>query len=104
MEEWLCATDQVRAVLELQRVPDHTTLARAYQRLLRMEVLEARQRALRAQLDVAEEVIAVDATGFAPTQASQYYQSRAGRPLRAHHKGVYAVAVHSGVAARRWAE
>ncbi len=28
MEEWLLATDQVRAVLELPRVPDHSPLAR----------------------------------------------------------------------------
>src|SRR5438128_10147060 len=33
MEEWLLATDAVRAELQLTRVPDHATLARAYKNL-----------------------------------------------------------------------
>jgi len=94
LEEWLLATDRVLQVLELKRVPDHTTLYRTY-RKLRMEDWERMRRALLAKLGVEgegkEEVIAADSTGFRLTQASAYYQSRTGRTYREWVKGVYAV-------------
>ena len=92
LEEWLLATDRVLQVLELERVPDHTTLYRTY-RQLRMEDWERMRRALLAKLGVEgkEEVIAADSTGFRLTQASAYYQSRTGRTYREWVKGVYAV-------------
>jgi len=94
LEEWLLATDQVCRVLELKRVPDHTTLYRTY-RKLRMKDLERMKRALLEQLDVEEEMIAADSTGYRLTQASAYYQSRAGRTYREWIKGVYAVGTDS---------
>jgi len=39
-EEWLKATDKARAVPELRRVPNHSTLARVYRHPLRMQVLD----------------------------------------------------------------
>jgi len=45
MEEWLLAGDQVRQVLELPRVPDHTTLQRTYKKL-RMQDLEKMKKRL----------------------------------------------------------
>lgn len=80
LEEWLLASDRVLEVLELKRVPDHTTLYRAYRRL-RMEDWERMRRVLLAKLGVEgkEEGIAIDSTGFRLTQASAYYQSRTGR-------------------------
>ena len=92
LEEWLWATDRVLEVLELKRVPDHTTLYRTY-RKLRMEDWERMRRALLAKLGVEGEegVIAADSTGFRLTQASAYYQSRTGRTYREWVKGVYAV-------------
>ena len=74
-EEWLKATDKVCAVLELRRVPDHSTLARAYQRLLRMRVLDPMRWRLLDTLRVAEEVIASDSTGYA---TSVEWQSGSG--------------------------
>jgi hypothetical protein len=32
-EDWLTATDQVGAVLELQTIPDHNTLSRLFKRM-----------------------------------------------------------------------
>ncbi|MCD6541348.1 transposase [Candidatus Bipolaricaulota bacterium] len=79
LEEWLLATDRVLEVLELKRVPDHTTLYRAYRRL-RMEDWERMRRVLLAKLGVEgkEEGIAIDSTGFRLTQASACHRSRAG--------------------------
>jgi len=92
LEEWLLATDRVLEVLGLERVPDHTTLYRAYRRL-GMEDWERMRRALLAKLGVEGEegVIAADSTGFRLTQASAYYQSRTGRTYKEWVKGVYAV-------------
>lgn len=89
LEEWLLATDRVLQVLELKRVPDHTTLYRTYRKLL-MEDWERMKRALLAKLGVEgeEEVIAADSTGFRLTQASAYYQSRTGRTYRVGQGGL----------------
>ena len=96
LEEWLWATDRVLEVLELKRVPDHTTLYRTY-RKLRMEDWERMRRALLAKLGVEGEegVIAADSTGFRLTQASAYYQSRTGRTYKEWVKGVYAVGIQT---------
>lgn len=95
MEEWLLASDKVCQALELGQVPDHTTLYRAYRRL-RMKDLELMRRVLLEELEVeGEEVIASDSTGYRPTQASAYYQSRSGRTSREWVKGVYAVGTNS---------
>ncbi len=69
LEEWLRASDRVCQALELEQVPDHTTLYRAYQRL-RMRDLEEIKRVLLEKLGVEEEVMASDSTGFRLTQAS----------------------------------
>jgi len=95
MEEWLLATDKVCGVLELRRVPDHSTLSRAYKRLLRMKVLGQMRRRLLDRLGIEEEAIASDATGYSTTQASAYYQSRTGRTMREFRKGAYAVGAQS---------
>lgn len=94
IEEWLLATDQIRDALELEQVPDHTTLYRTY-RKLRLADLERMKRALLDELEVEEEIIASDSTGYRSTQASAYYQSRSGRTCREWVKGVYAVGTDS---------
>lgn len=94
MEEWLLATDQVCGVLELARVPDHSTLARTVKRL-KLHDLDRMRTALLDALGVEEEVMASDGTGFSPTQASAYYQTRTGRPFRAFVKGLYTVGTQS---------
>jgi hypothetical protein len=94
-EEWLKATDKVCAVLELRRVPDHSTLARVYRHPLRTQVLDPMRRRLLEALGVEEEVIAADSTGYTTTQASAYYCSRSGRVRREFRKGVYAVGTRS---------
>ncbi len=92
LEEWLWATEKVLEVLELKRVPDHTTLYRTY-RKLRLEDWERMRRVLLAKLGVEGEegVIAADSTGFRLTQANAYYRSRTGRTYKEWVKGVYAV-------------
>jgi len=94
MEEWLLATDQVCQVLELSRVPDHSTLSRTYKKLRKGD-LDRMKRLLLDKLAVNEEAIAVDSTGFTLSQASAYYQTRRGISYREYVKGAYAVGTHS---------
>src|SRR6187399_413836 len=75
MEEWLLASDHVCAALELERIPDHTTLERTFKKLQQRNFDEL-NRTLLDQLQVDETVIAVDSTGYTPSQASAYYQTR----------------------------
>ena len=96
MEEWLLASDRVLEVLELAEVPNYSTLQRTYKKL-RMKDLEQMQRKLleEAGPEEAEDSIAVDTTGFSPSQASLHYLTRSGRQYRAWVKGAYAVGTRS---------
>lgn len=94
MEEWLLATDQVCQVLELPRVPDHTTLQRTYKKLHMLDFEKMKDQLL-DENGVDEEGIASDSTGFSPGQASLYYQTRTGRLYQRWAKGVYAVGTAS---------
>ena len=47
------------------------------------------------QFDVDEEAIAVDSTGFTPSLASAYFQSRTGKTIGEYVKSGYAVATQS---------
>jgi hypothetical protein len=93
-EEWLLATDKVCQVLELKRVPDHSTLSRTFQKL-RLSDLTAMKDELLQQMGVEEEVVAGDSTSFRLSQASAYYQTRRGQQFRDWVKGAYAVGVDS---------
>lgn len=94
MEEWLLATDVVCRALALPRVPDHSTLQRTY-RKLRMLDLERMKQQLLDTCDIEETEVASDSTGFAPGQASLYYQTRRGQFYQAWVKGAYAVGTDS---------
>jgi hypothetical protein len=94
MEEWLMATDQVRGVLELHQVPDHTTLYRAFKRM-RIALVDKMYRTLLDELSVQEEAIAFDTTGFSPTQASLHYLARSGGRYEQFIKGAYAVGIRT---------
>lgn len=90
LEDWLLTSDQISAVLELEQVPDHTTLYRTFQHVP-MTVLKSLHHTLLRWLGVSESVMLVDATGFSPTQASSHYQSVRGRTMSYWHKGFYVV-------------
>lgn len=90
MEEWLLASDKVCQALELTEIPDHSTLNRAFQRL-RMKNLDRMNQKLLKQLEVEEDAIGFDSTGYSLTEASLYYQTRSGRTQREFIKGAYAV-------------
>lgn len=95
MEEWLLATEQVVQALELTEVPDYSTLDRTYKKL-RMKHFDEMKEKLLAEVGLEpEEAIAVDSTGFSPSQASLHYLSRSGRHYHAWVKGAYAVATRS---------
>lgn len=94
-EEWLLATAQVCRVLELPRVPDHTTLQRTYRKLRMGHLERVKTLLLEAVGPVKEEAIALDSTGFSLSQASRYYQTLTGRPYPAWVKGAYAVGTAS---------
>ena len=94
-EEWLLASERVCQVLELQGgVPDHSTLNRMYHRLNRVRLLRLLRYLLEQQAP-REAVIALDSTGYRPSQASAYYQTRTGRRYRDWFKGAYAVGTES---------
>jgi hypothetical protein len=93
-EEWLLASAEVRDVLELTVVPDHTTIARMLKRLT-LARLDALLAQVLSQLEEKEVVVALDATGFRFTAASAYYTTRSGRRYRDWVKGVYAVGTRS---------
>jgi IS5 family transposase len=93
-EEWLYASDQVCAALELKRVPDHSTLNRAFHRLTETRMRRLLDTLLK-QLKVKEEVVAGDSTGYTLSQASAYYRTRSGQRFRGWIKGSYAVGTQS---------
>ena len=94
LEDWLLTSDQIGVVLELEQIPDHTTLYRAFQHLP-MAVLRSLNHTLLRWLGVSESVLLVDATGFSPTQASAHYRSVSGRTMSYWHKGFYVVGSES---------
>jgi Transposase DDE domain len=95
MEEWLLASDQVVKVLELEEIPDHTTLQRTYRKLSMKDFERMKEELLRSVGVGGEEGIAADSTGFSPSNASLLYLSRCGRVCHRWVKGVYAVGTRS---------
>lgn len=94
-EEWLLATDAVCQVLGLESVPTYSTLQRTAKKL-RIRDIERMQQQLLTEVEIdEEESIALDGTGFTPSQASWYYQTRSGRQYRRWLKGVYAIGTKS---------
>ncbi|MCS6909222.1 MAG: hypothetical protein NZM11_01430 [Anaerolineales bacterium] len=93
-EDWLRATDPVRRVLELQTVPDHTTLHRVFGRLTETRARQLLERVL-AELDVQEDVIAGGSTGLTLSSAGAYSRTRSGKAYRGWVKGSYAVGTQS---------
>jgi len=93
-EEWLAATDQVRNVLGLQTIPDHSTLSRMFKRI-GIVMLQALMRRLLNALQPREAFIAGDSTGYRTTHASAYFQTHTGRRFRDWFKGAYAVGTQS---------
>lgn len=94
MEEWLYATDQVCEALGLTEIPDHTTLSRTYQRM-RMGELKQMQHELLQAMEVEEQAVSIDATGYSLTEASRYYETRQGRQQQHFVKGSYGVGIES---------
>lgn len=96
LEEFLHSSQQVCEALGLgEDIPDHSTLYRMYKRL-RMSHLKALNEQLLQALEIQEEAIAIDSTGFSPTQASEHYLSQhSGRPYRHFIKAFYAVGTQS---------
>jgi IS5 family transposase len=93
-EEWLLATDQVCAALELTRVPDHSTLCRMFQRLGLNRLHRMLDRLVTA-LAPEERIIAGDSTGYRLSNASRYFETRTHRAHRDWFRGAYAVGTDS---------
>lgn len=97
-EELLLMSKELRDALELKSVPDYSTLNRMYHRF-RASHLDKMNETLLSSLNdgepVQEEVITLDSTGFRPTNASAYFQTRRGKPFKRWLKGAYAVGASS---------
>lgn len=94
MEDWLLVSETICRLLNLQEVPDHTTLCRAFHKL-DIRLLRALQRLLLQRLRLKEVAMGIDSTGFRTDQASAYYSFRNGRPKKDWVKGAYAVGIAS---------
>lgn len=96
MEEWLLASSEVREVLQLQRVPDHSTLSRTYKKM-RVKDFDKMKNLLLSEMGIegSESIIALDTTGFDLTGASAYYRTRRGYTFRWYIKGGYSVGTQS---------
>jgi hypothetical protein len=99
MEEWLLAADPVVEVLELPRIPDHSTLQRTFAKLRKRHYADLQETLLKGIIwngkPLQETLIAADATGYRDTQASAYYQTRSGKKYRRWIQGGYAVGCDS---------
>jgi IS5 family transposase len=93
-EDWLEASDQVCAVLGLERVPDHTTLCRMFH-WMRLGIVQKLLRQLLHMLQPRERLLAGDSTGYRCSNASLYFITRRGRPARDWFKGAYTVGTES---------
>lgn len=95
LEEWLLASDQVRQVLDLAHVPDHSTIARTFGKLTQAQWQQL-NRTLLDRLQLTPEVgVALDTTSFRLKHASAYYMTRQGKHHRDWVKGGYAVGIQS---------
>ncbi|WP_297860638.1 hypothetical protein [Meiothermus sp.] len=92
--ELLHMSQELREELGLEAAPHYSTLSRMYQRF-RASHLDEMSRQLLQSLGVVEEAVALDSTGFRPTQARACFQTRRGKPFRAWVKGTYAVGTRS---------
>jgi len=64
MEEWLLASDAVVSELGLKEAPNYSTLARAVARLLTLAHIDRLNTQLLRDLEIEEEAVAIDATGY----------------------------------------
>ena len=94
MEDWLLVCDKICRSLDLQEIPDHSTLCRAFHHI-GIGVLRAMQRLLLRKANLQEALIGIDSTGFRTDQASAYYSFRSGKPKRDWVKGAYGVGTKS---------
>lgn len=94
MEEWLLASEQVCAILELRSVPDHCTLARTFRKLNKAWLDDLQRQLLQAE-PIEESSIAGDSTTFSLSQASSHYRTRSGKSFSEGVKGAYAVGTQS---------
>jgi len=100
----LLMSKELRDALELTGVPDYSTLNRMYHRF-RASHLDKLNETLLATLDdgqgqgqgqgIVEDTLTLDSTGYRPTNASAYFQTRRGQPFRRWLKGAYAVGTRS---------
>lgn len=95
MEEWLLASDGVVNTLGLKDIPTYSALARATARILTLERIDRMNAQLLLDLGVEEEAVAIDATGFQLTQASDYYINRRGWKISQYWKGFYGVGLNT---------
>lgn len=94
MEEWLLASETICQVLELQEVPNYSTLCRTFQQLPMCQ-LRLLMRKLLRWLGDSESAMVVDSTGLMTRLASQHYLSRTGRVMSDYAKAFYVAGVDS---------
>lgn len=94
MEEWFWTSEKICKALDLQTIPDHSTLCRAF-RKIGIEVIRSLQRLLLGQFTLREVSIGIDSTGFRTDQASAYYSFRNGRPKKDWVKGAFVIGTDS---------
>lgn len=84
LEDLLATSGEIRRVLGLTQVPDHSTLQKFEERKVTPELVDA---AVAQLLEIAQpdtRTAAMDSSGLEPTNRSSYYQTRSGK-TRKHY-------------------
>jgi hypothetical protein len=94
IEDLLQASPPLQKALELKRVPDYSTLSRAFKQT-KPDGLDRMLTSCLRKTGVAQSEAAVDTTGFQVGTASAYYQARSGKKARSWAKLSAAVLIPS---------
>ena len=90
LEDLLTASGEIRRVLGLAHVPDHSTLQKSEERKVTHELVDA---AVAKLLEIAQpdtRTAAMDSSGLEPTTRSSFYQTRSGK-TRKHYVKLSAI-------------
>lgn len=87
-------SEELRKALGLVEAPDHSTMNRMYHKF-RASHLDRMNEELLKGMKIEEETVTMDSTGYRPTNASAYFQTRRGKTFKHWKKGAYAVGISS---------
>jgi len=94
IEEEFKISEKLRKIIGLDRVPDHTTICRAFEKLTDEEAQIIIQESIKLFPELGD-ILACDSTGIRADNMSFYYQARTGKKRKSWWKLVYLVDTNS---------